>query len=74
MYPVHPGEAKDAMENALLIAMELNAKLPPEEIPARTEGYQGFFHLDEMNGTVAFAKMDYIIRDHDMERFTSARP
>ena len=65
---VHPGEAKDAMENALL-----NAKLPPEEIPARTEGYQGFFHLDEMNGTVAFAKMDYIIRDHDMERFTQRK-
>ena len=70
---VHPGEAKDTMENALLIAMELNAKLPPEEIPARTEGYQGFFHLDEMNGTVAFAKMDYIIRDHDMERFTQRK-
>ena len=70
---VHPGEAKDAMENALLIAMELNAMLPPEEIPARTEGYQGFFHLDEMNGTVAFAKMDYIIRDHDMERFTQRK-
>ena len=70
---VHPGEAKDAMENALLIVMELNAKLPPEEIPARTEGYQGFFHLDEMNGTVAFAKMDYIIRDHDMERFTQRK-
>ena len=70
---VHPGEAKDAMENALLIAMELNAKLPPEEIPARTEGYQGFFHLDEMNGTVAYAKMDYIIRDHDMERFTQRK-
>ena len=70
---VHPGDAKDAMENALLIAMELNAKLPPEEIPARTEGYQGFFHLDEMSGTVAFAKMDYIIRDHDMERFTQRK-
>lgn len=70
---VHPGDAKDAMENALLIAMELNAKLPPEEIPAHTEGYQGFFHLDEMSGTVAFAKMDYIIRDHDMERFTQRK-
>ena len=70
---VHPGEAKDAMENALLIAMELNAKLPPEEIPARTDGYQGFFHLDEMSGSVAFAKMDYIIRDHDMEHFTQRK-
>ena len=66
---VHPGEAKDAMENALLIAMELNAKLPPEEIPVTTDGYQGFFHLDEMSGSVASARMDYIIRDHDRERF-----
>ena len=66
---VHPGSAKDAMENALLIAMEVNAKLPPEEIPARTEGYQGFFHLDEMSGSTAQARMDYIIRDHDGERF-----
>ena len=66
---VHPGEAKDAMENALLIAMELNAKLPPEEIPVKTDGYQGFFHLDEMSGSVASARMDYIIRDHDRERF-----
>ena len=66
---VHPGSSKDTMENALLIAMELNAKLPPEAIPARTEGYEGFFHLDELNGDVAFAKMSYIIRDHDMEKF-----
>lgn len=66
---VHPGSAKGTMENALLIAMEVNAKLPPEEIPARTEGYQGFFHLDEMSGSTAQARMDYIIRDHDGERF-----
>lgn len=67
---VHPGSAKDTMENALLIAMELAGKLPPEEIPARTEGYEGFFHLADINGGVAHAEMDYIIRDHDMERFT----
>ena len=66
---VHPGSAKGTMENALLIAMELAGKLPPEEIPARTEGYQGFFHLDEMSGSTAQARMDYIIRDHDGERF-----
>ena len=66
---VHPGEAKDAMENALLIAMELAGLLPPEEIPARTSGYQGFFHLDSMRGDVSFTEMDYIIRDHDWVRF-----
>ena len=70
---VHPGVAKDTMENALLIAMELNAKLPPEEIPARTEGYQGFFHLDELRGDVAFAQAHYIIRDHDRERFAQRK-
>ena len=66
---VHPGSAKDTMENAVLIGMELNAKLPPEAVPARTEGYQGFFHLDEFTGTTAAARMAYIIRDHDMAKF-----
>lgn len=66
---VHPGEAKDAMENALLIAWEINSRLPAEEIPARTEGYEGFFHLDSMRGSVGETHMDYIIRDHDMEKF-----
>ncbi len=66
---VHPGSAKDTMENALLIAQELNSLLPPDAIPARTEGYQGFFHLDAMEGTTAFARMDYIIRDHDRAKF-----
>ena len=70
---VHPGSAKDAMENALLIAMELNGRLPADAIPARTEGYQGFFHLDEMKGDVASARMVYIIRDHDMEKFTAKK-
>ena len=66
---VHPGSAKDAMENALLIAMEINAQLPPEAIPARTEGYEGFFHLESLTGDPAFAQMAYIIRDHDQEKF-----
>ena len=66
---VHPGSAKDAMENALLLAMEINALLPPEEIPARTEGYEGFFHLESLSGDPAAARMAYIIRDHDQERF-----
>ena len=70
---VHPGSAKDAMENALLIAMEINAALPAEMIPAKTDGYDGFFHLDELTGGVAEAQMFYIIRDHDMEKFTAKK-
>ena len=70
---VHPGSAKDAMENAILIAMELNAALPAEMIPAKTEGYEGFFHLDELTGSTASAQMVYIIRDHDMEKFEAKK-
>ena len=66
---VHPGSAKGVMENALLIAQEINARLPAEDIPARTSGYQGFFHLDGLKGTAAAAQMGYIIRDHDREKF-----
>lgn len=65
----HPGSAKGKMRNALLVAMEFNALLPSEEIPAKTEGYEGFYHLDEMKGTTDRAEMDYIIRDHDRARF-----
>lgn len=67
---VHPGAAKGVMENALLIAQELNALLPPNAVPAKTEGYQGFFHLDRLEGTAAQARMEYIIRDHDKGEFT----
>lgn len=70
---VHPGSAKGIMENALLIAMELNAMLPREEIPACTDGYEGFFHLDEMTGSTSFARMEYIIRDHDREKFQARK-
>jgi len=66
---VHPGSAKDIMENAILIAQEINSLLPADAIPARTEGYEGFFHLDALEGSTAFAKMDYIIRDHDKVKF-----
>ena len=70
---VHPGSAKDAMENALLIAQELNALLPPDAVPGKTEGYQGFFHLDALTGTTASAHMEYIIRDHDREKFEAKK-
>ena len=66
---IHPGSAKGKMKNACLLAMEFNALLPAEEIPARTEGYEGFFHLCDMKGQVEQAVLDYIIRDHDRKKF-----
>ena len=66
---VHPGSAKNRMLNAALVAMEFNAMLPPAETPAHTEGYEGFFHLCNMEGHEEDAKLVYIIRDHDMEKF-----
>lgn len=65
----HPGSAKGKMRNALLVAMEFNSLLPADEIPAKTEGYEGFYHLEEMHGTADAAEMDYIIRDHDRAKF-----
>ena len=69
---VHPGSAKGVMKNALLIAMEFNSLLPAE-IPANTEGYEGFYHLDRMEGSVAAARMNYILRDHDRARFEARK-
>lgn len=66
---IHPGTSKNKMKNALLIAQEFNALLPPLETPAYTEGYQGFFHLQEMHGVAERTVMEYIVRDHNMERF-----
>lgn len=66
---VHPGSAKGVMENALLIAMEVNALLPAQDVPAKTEGYQGFFHVTALSGTDEKASVEYIVRDHDAEKF-----
>lgn len=66
---VHPGSAKDTMINSLLLATELNAMLPKEEIPEKTEERQGFYHLLSIEGDVSFSKMEYIIRDFDRENF-----
>ncbi len=70
---VHPGEAKGRMINALLVAMELNAMLPADEIPANTEGYQGFYHLCDMSGGVDSVQLAYIVRDHDAEKFVQRK-
>lgn len=65
---VHPGSAKDKMLNSLLLAMEFNSMLP-QFTPANTEGYEGFFHLCDMAGDESLTEMNYIIRDHDKEKF-----
>ena len=72
-FSIHPGTSKDKMKNAILIANEYNGLLPPLETPAHTEGYQGFFHLQEIHGKAEEATMEYIIRDHSMERFQQRR-
>ncbi len=66
---IHPGSAKDKMKNAQLMAMDFNALLPAEQIPAKTEGYEGFFHLIDMLGDCENAQLVYIIRDHDRALF-----
>ena len=66
---IHPGYGKDKMVNSMLIAMELNAMLPVEQRPRFTQGYEGFFHLTEINGTVEETNLSYIIRDHDRQKF-----
>ena len=66
---VHPGSAKDVMVNASLVAMEINSYLPSLDVPSKTEGYEGFFHLTDMEGTVEKAKLSYIVRDHNASNF-----
>ncbi len=70
---IHPGSAKGKMKNASLIACEFNALLPADEIPELTEGYEGFHHLTSMSGEIELAKLNYIIRDHDMEKFEAKK-
>jgi tripeptide aminopeptidase len=70
---VHPGTAKGKMINALQLAIDLHNQLPKDERPENTEGYEGFFHLTRMEGTVEQARLDYIIRDHDFEKFTERK-
>ena len=66
---IHPGEAKGKMINAAQIAAEFDRTLPQQMRPEYTEGYEGFFHLTKLNGTVSHAEMQYIIRDHDADVF-----
>lgn len=66
---VHPGYAKGKMINSLLIAHDFISSLPNNEIPEKTAGYEGFFHLHDMKGTVEETTLEFIIRDHDFDIF-----
>lgn len=68
-FSVHPGDAKDVMINASLVAMEFDGMLPKNETPRDTENRQGFYHLTDMQGRVGEATLSYIIRDHDKAIF-----
>ena len=70
---IHPGEGKNKMKNAILIAMEFNGMLPQAQTPAHTEKYEGFYHITNITGTEEIAEFDYIIRDHDMDKFNERK-
>lgn len=70
---IHPGEAKNKMRNAILMAMEFNNMLPANEIPACTEGYEGFQHISSISGNEEETVLEYIIRDHDKEKFNERK-
>lgn len=70
---VHPGTAKGKMINSMKIAMDLNSRLPVHEAPEHTEGYEGFYHLNTLQGDVEQTKMSYIIRDHNREKFEARK-
>lgn len=70
---VHPGTAKNQMVNALQLAIDFHNQLPEEDRPEKTDGYQGFFHLMNIEGTVEEANASYIIRDFETENFESRK-
>lgn len=70
---IHPGTAKNKMFNSVLAAIEFNSMLPGNEIPARTEGYEGFYHLDRFEGSVEKTSLHYIVRDHDSVKFNEKK-
>lgn len=70
---VHPGTAKGKMVNSAKLAMEFHSKLPAEEAPEHTEGYEGFFHLSSIHGDVEETTLNYIIRDFDQDSFQARK-
>ncbi|MBB6675194.1 peptidase T [Cohnella nanjingensis] len=70
---VHPGSAKGKMVNSMKIAMALHGRLPEDEVPEKTENYEGFFHLNQIEGGVEQTRLSYIIRDHDRAKFNGRK-
>ena len=70
---VHPGSAKNTMINAVNVGIELNGMLPSCEKPEHTEGYEGFYYLESFNGNTDYAKMSYILRDHDNSKLEAKK-
>jgi len=70
---VHPGSAKDKMVNAITLAIKFQNEMPQDAVPEKTEGYEGFIHLMSFNGHIEEAKLSYIIRDHDREKFEAKK-
>lgn len=70
---VHPGTAKDTMINSIMVAAVFDSLLPARERPEHTDGYEGFFHLYDLKGSVEETVMKYIIRDHDPVKFTERK-
>lgn len=70
---IHPGSAKGKMVNSQYIAMQFQSMLPEAQKPEHTDGYEGFIHLTDMSGEVEQTTLRYIIRDHDMEKFTQKK-
>lgn len=72
-FSVHPGESKNTMINACNVAMEFHMALPAMDRPEHTQGREGFYHLTDMGGDVAKAKLEYILRDHDWDKLTQKK-
>lgn len=70
---VHPGYAKDKMKNSILISNEFISMLPTKEVPAHTEGYEGFYHLHDIKGDIETTQLNYIIRDFDKTSFENRK-
>ena len=70
---VHPGSAKNKMVNAITMAIAFQNLMPKDEVPEKTEGYEGFIHLMDFNGEIEHAELSYIIRDHDREKFEAKK-
>lgn len=70
---IHPGEAKNKMKNAVLMANQFLSLLPPAQTPAHTEGYEGFYHVCAMEGDESLARVQLIVRDHDQEKFETRK-